>query len=39
MSVDELNNLRNKEELYVAATAWVRVKCTALSPLLSYPVR
>ena len=29
MSHEELNNLRNKEELYTAATSWVRVRYVA----------
>ncbi len=39
MSPEELNNLRNKEELYAAATAWVRVQCVTLNYCVSYPVR
>ena len=39
MSSEELNNLRNKEELYAAAAAWVRVRCAALNRRVSYPVR
>jgi hypothetical protein len=36
LSREVLNNLRNKEELYAAATAWVRVQCVASNCSISF---
>ena len=39
LPIDELNNLDNKEELYAAATTWVRVKCAVSNLFISYLAR